>query len=111
VRRTLPPFTEIVVMRAPTRRDPDGHVGRTGEPFQAMRARSIEVLDGPPGRFTYRLVKHDDDEAGVSGSRAFENEGVTWAVGWDDETLVALQAAHALADHPRPVRDNPRTER
>lgn len=109
MRRTLKPFTEILVMRAPSRRDPDGHVGRTGEPFQVMRARSIEVLDGPPGRFTYRLVHHDDDEAGVSGSRAFENEGVTWAMGWDDDTATALAAAYALADHPRPVRDSSRT--
>jgi hypothetical protein len=69
-----------------------------------------EVIDGS-SRFTYWLVGHDNDEAGVSGSRAFENEGVTWAVGWDDETAVALLAAHALADHPRPVRDDPRTER
>ncbi len=109
MRRTLPPFTKILVMRAPSRRNPDGHVGRTGEPFRAMRAHVTEVLPADSDRFSYRLAE-DNDEAGVSGFRAFENEGVTWAVGWSEETEVALRAAHALADHPRPVRDNARTE-
>lgn len=111
MRRTLPPFTEILVMRAPSRRDPNGRVRRTGQPFEPMRARALEVHAGADDarRFTYRLVG-DTDEAGISGWRAFANEGVTWAVGWDADVATALAAAHALADHPRPVRDNPRTE-
>jgi hypothetical protein len=73
--------------------------------IEPRRARALEV-DGD--RFSYRLVG-DLDMAGHNGWRAFANEGVTWAVGWDDDTAVALAAAHALADHPRPVLDSPRT--
>ena len=91
--------TEILVMReAPRVRD-----GRRGS-IEPRRAHVVDVRGGERftrgARFAYRLVG-DADMAGHNGWRAFENEGVTWAVGWDDDT------ATALADHPRPVRDNP----
>lgn len=102
VRRTIKPFAEILVVRRSVgRRDPQAGIPR------AVRARALEVA--PDGvRFNYRLVG-EADPAGINGWRAFANEGVTWAASWDAEIEGALLAAHALADHPRPVRDSPRT--
>ncbi len=78
---------EIVVMRS------QGGIG----PWKLHRARVATVLEGPTGRFTYRLAEADPDGA-VDGSRSIADEGVTWALGWDEETAGALLAAHALAD-------------